>query len=436
MFAGLDAKSDSAAVSRRKHPEFDLRWTCWHCTMSELDSILSVADAKSDGGATVRSNNHRNDVLPLGNGELGNFYLIVSAANNNAMHTKRRSYVQFQWRITRRRSVIADVIPPTRDRKMQTQIDELTRKLNLVSGRLWDAEQVRSDAKCQLADVRNRISSMSFRKQLYRGAAWNRDRADADPIWNFAFPLSLVAVFIFIVFAPVWFFTGSIGFAAITFLLVSIVTVGGFLAINAPSFSNPHQKLAGLTKELEAAHLLRESRSRYLESCRNAVKKIEEQKSKIEIQLGELTASVAFQKELQINSILSQEWRLLRGVPWEEFLLKLLECHGYTVQTTSVSGDQGVDLVAKKHGISIAIQAKGYANNVGNSAVQQAYTGMAIYRCTHCAVITNSEFTASALDAAEKTGCILVGCSDILSFANGTLESFYSIGGRMQQPAG
>lgn len=315
---------------------------------------------------------------------------------------------------------------------MQPQIDELTRKLSLVSIRLLDAVQVQSEAETQLAEVRTRIRYLSIRKWLFWLANWNKGRADSDPIWNFAFPFCVVAAFVFIVFGPVWFFTGSLLLAAIFFLLASVTTIGVFFAINTSYFSNSHQSLASLNAELESAHSLKDSRTKYHESCRNAVEKIEHQKTDIEVQLAELTVSVAHQRELRVNSILSQEWRLLRGVPWEEFLLQLLDCQGFAVEMTPTSGDQGVDLVARKSGISIAIQAKGYANNVGNAAVQQAYTGMAIYGCTHCAVVTNSEFTASAQDAAKKTGCILVGCSDILSFARGTLESFHSIG---RQPA-
>ena len=319
---------------------------------------------------------------------------------------------------------------------MQTQIDELKQKLNLVSSRLRSAEQVRSDAKTQLDDIKNQVSRLAIKKQLLGIAAWNNRCGDADPIWNFVFPISLVAVLLILIFPPVWFLTGSIIFAAIFYLLVAFATLGGFLLINVSYSSNADEKIESLATDLDAVQSLHDSRSKYFKSCREAVRKIGRDKLKIENQLSELTASAAYHKELRINSILSQEWQLLRGVPWEKFLLQLLECHDFDAEMTSASGDQGVDLIATRHEASIAIQAKGYANNVGNTAVQQVYTGMAVYGCTHCVVITNSEFTSSAREAAEKTGCILIGCSDILSFANGTLESFFSIGKQRRQPAG
>ena len=130
------------------------------------------------------------------------------------------------------------------------------------------------------------------------------------------------------------------------------------------------------------------------------------------------------QKQRQIDVLKNTNWRELRGVPWEDFLQATLETHGFDVETTPTSGDHGIDLIARHGTKSIAIQAKGYLNSVGNAAVQQAFTGMAIYGCTHCAVITNSEFTPSATHAADKTGCILVGAAEIMDLLNGKFGPF------------
>jgi HJR/Mrr/RecB family endonuclease len=81
---------------------------------------------------------------------------------------------------------------------------------------------------------------------------------------------------------------------------------------------------------------------------------------------------------------------------------------GYEVEQTGKSGDQGVDLIVRGKGRRIAVQAKGYVDSVGNAAVQQAFTGKTFYGCHACAVVTNSRFTASALEAAQATECALV----------------------------
>jgi hypothetical protein len=124
----------------------------------------------------------------------------------------------------------------------------------------------------------------------------------------------------------------------------------------------------------------------------------------------------------RINRLRLTDWRMLQSIPFENFLVEVFLEWGYEVETTKTSGDQGVDLIVTKNGIRTAIQAKGYlSSTVGNEAVQQAYTGMAIYKCHRCAVITNSRFTASAQQAAAKVGCLLINGESIPLLINGHL---------------
>jgi hypothetical protein len=108
------------------------------------------------------------------------------------------------------------------------------------------------------------------------------------------------------------------------------------------------------------------------------------------------------------HRLLVQQWRHLRGIQFEQFLVEVFEALGYIVSTTRTTGDQGVDLLATKGNRTIAIQAKGYANSVGNDAVQQAFAGKAYYRCNCCAVVTNSSFTKSAEELATSVDCLLI----------------------------
>ncbi|MFO0951963.1 MAG: restriction endonuclease [Isosphaeraceae bacterium] len=94
---------------------------------------------------------------------------------------------------------------------------------------------------------------------------------------------------------------------------------------------------------------------------------------------------------------------------YENFLAAVFQELGYSVQTTRVTGDQGVDLIVSKHGRKSAIQAKGYpGSTVGNKAVQEVHTGMVYYGCQAAVVITNSTYTSSARDLAKKVGCVLI----------------------------
>jgi hypothetical protein len=114
-------------------------------------------------------------------------------------------------------------------------------------------------------------------------------------------------------------------------------------------------------------------------------------------------------------------WREMRGVEFEQFLGSSLRALNFTVKGTNTTGDQGVDLIAVKSGIRLAIQAKGYAGAVGNDSVQQAFAGMKYYDCTCCAVITNSRFTPQARELARKLQCILVGGPELLQFLDGEI---------------
>jgi hypothetical protein len=123
----------------------------------------------------------------------------------------------------------------------------------------------------------------------------------------------------------------------------------------------------------------------------------------------------------RMHQLLSYDWRTLRGIPFEDFLQQVFEHLGYLVERTKASGDQGVDLILGRNGVRIAVQAKGYAESVGNGAVQEVHAGMAFYRCNRCAVVTNSEFTSSASDLAGRVGCSLIAGSQIPDLIHGNV---------------
>lgn len=111
--------------------------------------------------------------------------------------------------------------------------------------------------------------------------------------------------------------------------------------------------------------------------------------------------------------LMHRDWRSLRGVDFEDFLADVFRELGYHVETTKASGDQGVDLIVTGKGRRIAVQAKGYADPVSNSAIQQVHTGMVFYQCVSCVAITNSRFTGPAQTLAVAVGCLLVDGSRI-----------------------
>lgn len=96
------------------------------------------------------------------------------------------------------------------------------------------------------------------------------------------------------------------------------------------------------------------------------------------------------------------------GLAFEYYCAELLKDNGFEkVRVTSGSGDQGVDITAKKDGIKYAIQCKYYSSKVGNTPVQEVYAGKVYYGCDKAIVMTNSMFTKSAIDLAKATDVIL-----------------------------
>lgn len=96
------------------------------------------------------------------------------------------------------------------------------------------------------------------------------------------------------------------------------------------------------------------------------------------------------------------------GHQFEYWCADLLRKIGFVnVEVTQGSGDQGVDIIAKKDGIKYAIQCKCYSSDLGNKPVQEVNTGKAIYHCQIGAVITNRHFTQGGQEAAEATGVLL-----------------------------
>ena len=94
----------------------------------------------------------------------------------------------------------------------------------------------------------------------------------------------------------------------------------------------------------------------------------------------------------------------LDPVAFEKMVALIFRKMGYSAETTKVSGDQGVDVIAQNRGKKVAIQAKRYSGAVGNKAVQEVIAGKQYYQADEAYVVTNSDFTKSAIELAKRTG--------------------------------
>ena len=141
----------------------------------------------------------------------------------------------------------------------------------------------------------------------------------------------------------------------------------------------------------------------------------------------ELARHLAFEEEERrknefdnlSKNLFNERWKELRGIDFEKYVKRVFEHLGYETEETPVTGDQGVDLVVISAGRRMAIQIKGYFNSVSNSAVQEVVAGMKFYHCYRSCVVTNSRFTASAIDLANANDCKCVGEDNFEDFIYG-----------------
>ncbi len=134
-------------------------------------------------------------------------------------------------------------------------------------------------------------------------------------------------------------------------------------------------------------------------SLRSKIKKV---KTELEIQALErkLSAGVSFVSIKDIDK--------LSGYGFENFLKSLFEKMGYKVEQTKSSKDQGADLVVSKLGEKIVVQAKRYSGKVGNKAIQEITAAIKHYEADRGMVVTNSEFTRSAMELAKSNNIELI----------------------------
>lgn len=101
------------------------------------------------------------------------------------------------------------------------------------------------------------------------------------------------------------------------------------------------------------------------------------------------------------------------GVGFEHACLAALVQAGWQGGVTRATGDQGVDIIARKGNLSVAVQCKYHNIPVGNGAVQEVHAGKAFHEADFAVVVSPSGFTESAIQLARKLGVRLVDSSSL-----------------------
>lgn len=122
-----------------------------------------------------------------------------------------------------------------------------------------------------------------------------------------------------------------------------------------------------------------------------------------------VNAVLVYHRHFRFRDLQMEQVDAMAGDEFEQFCAYLLRRNGYKrIQVTRASGDQGIDIIARKKGTLVGFQCKRYTGFVGNKAVQEAWTGHNFYQCDAAAVMTNSEFSDSAKEVAEELGVRLI----------------------------
>jgi restriction system protein len=96
------------------------------------------------------------------------------------------------------------------------------------------------------------------------------------------------------------------------------------------------------------------------------------------------------------------------GYEFEKFVGGLFKKRGYSVEHTSLSGDQGADLIISKLEERSVVQTKRHKGKVSNKAIQEVVASRMLYRCNSCIVVTNSYFTKSAIELGNVNNVKLI----------------------------
>lgn len=103
--------------------------------------------------------------------------------------------------------------------------------------------------------------------------------------------------------------------------------------------------------------------------------------------------------------------KVVNAMTWAEFeyyVAEWLRRRGYTNVHITEKYDLGVDIVAKKDGLTWGVQVKHSQGLVGINAVRQVVVALKKYKCDRAMVVTNSLFSRPAIELAESQDCILI----------------------------
>lgn len=103
----------------------------------------------------------------------------------------------------------------------------------------------------------------------------------------------------------------------------------------------------------------------------------------------------------------------MTGTQFEQFVAQQLRAAGWQATVTPVGADQGLDVMATRGDLKVAIQCKRYLAAVGNAAVQEVHAARTFHGANRAVVVTSSTYTRSAQELASKLDVELLHYRDL-----------------------
>lgn len=214
-----------------------------------------------------------------------------------------------------------------------------------------------------------------------------------------------------IVFFWLTFFCGAIGIKNANYILVLMALISGvifILIVVRKLISNPHAK-----PDLPLNYIA------YKESVKNYESFVA--KNRIQEKLIEKEKQIELKKERQRTY---EYWSTIDPYQFEHEIAILFKKHGFIVEVTKGSGDQGIDIKLLKGGKRGIVQCKRFKSKVSPSTARELYGAIKHGNYHFGFIVCPSSFSKSTFEFTKTKPITLIGLERIIKMSENSDVSF------------
>ena len=119
--------------------------------------------------------------------------------------------------------------------------------------------------------------------------------------------------------------------------------------------------------------------------------------------------------QLRRHRQLHDHWMSMSGPEFERELATLYRQLGYRVESTPTSGDQGIDLILRKNGMTTVVQCKSHQKPVGPAIARELFGSMVAFRADDAILACTAGFTRGVKDFVKGKPITLISASELVS---------------------